>query len=170
MKRTMEWLGQQSDTVFLGQAVGAAGTFLSATINDVPAEKRLEVPVCEQMQLQMSIGMAIDHFVPISIFPRQNFLLLATAEMVNMLDKIPVMSDYKMFPPVIIRTAAGTTKPIHPGHQHVGHFVAAFKELFTEIEVVELHEPEDIFPAYERAYRTRKPTLILEFGDHYNDK
>ena len=170
MKRTMEWLATQQDTMFLGQAVGCAGTFLAATVADVPAERRLEVPVCEQMQMQMSIGMALDGMVPISIFPRQNFLLLATAELVNMLDKIPVMSDNKMIPPVIIRTAAGTTRPIHPGHQHVGHFVDAFKAMFTTIRVVELHEPEDIFPAYQKAYEDRVPTLLLEFGDHYGEK
>jgi len=38
------------------------------------------------------------------------------------------------------------------------------------VDVVELHEPEDIFPAYQKAFLSRKPTLLLEFGDHYNDK
>jgi hypothetical protein len=40
------------------------------------------------------------------------------------------------------------------------------------IEVMRLEEPEDIFPAYERAYtRTDgKSTVIVEYGDYYGEK
>ena len=40
------------------------------------------------------------------------------------------------------------------------------------IEVIRLEEPEDIFPAYERAYNRTdgKSTVIVEYGDYYGEK
>lgn len=170
LKQTMAWLGRQPETLFLGQAVGCPGTFMHATLADVCADKRLELPVCESFQMQMSIGLALQKVVPVSIYPRQNFLLLAIADMANMLDKLPDISAGEVVPGVIIRTAAGTTRPIDPGHQHVGNFAEAFRTLFKHIRVQELHEPEEILPAYQEAYHSRQPTLLIEFGDHYADK
>jgi pyruvate/2-oxoglutarate/acetoin dehydrogenase E1 component len=168
----MEWLATKEDTVFVGQAVGVPGTFMYQTLRDTPEGKRLEFPVCESFQMQFSIGLALGGKVPISIYPRQNFLLLATGDMVNMLDKIPAISGNKVLPKVIIRVATGPDTPVHPGHQHVGNYADAFRKLFSWIEVVELEEPDQIFPAYQKAYeRTdNKSTLLIETGNYYNAK
>ena len=42
----------------------------------------------------------------------------------------------------------------------------------NNIDVIRLEEPEEIFPAYEKAYlRTDgKSTLIVEYGDYYGEK
>jgi pyruvate/2-oxoglutarate/acetoin dehydrogenase E1 component len=170
VQEAMTWISKQPNTLFLGQAVAYPGTFMHATLEGVPAEQRLEMPVCESFQMQTSIGLALAGVYPISIFPRQNFLLLATGDMSNLLDKLVDMSGGKVSPAMIIRTAAGTTKPIHPGHQHVGNYAETFRTLFKNIVVKELHEPEDILPAYQEAYSSKKPTLLIEFGDHYGDK
>ncbi|MBX3166257.1 MAG: hypothetical protein KF760_02550 [Candidatus Eremiobacteraeota bacterium] len=170
MKETMTWLAEQPDTLFLGQAVGCPGTFMYGTVEHLDEGRRIEIPVCESFQMQMSIGLALAGTVAISIYPRQNFLMLAMGDMSCLLDKLSDMSGGEVVPPVIIRTAAGTTKPIHPGHQHVGNYADGFRAIFKNIEVVELHEPEDIFPAYQRAYANRRPTLLIEFGDFYGDK
>lgn len=170
IKRSMNWLGEQEKVVFLGQAVGNAGTFVFGTVEDVPSEKRLEFPVCESFQMQATLGMSLSGYVPVSIFPRQNFLLLAASDMANMIDKMPALSDGEKIPHIIIRVCAGTTRPIHPGVQHVGNFASAFREMFTTINVVELHEPEEVFPAYQKAMSEKGVTLIIEFGDSYNEK
>ena len=140
MKRTMEWLAEQPRTLFMGQAVGSKGTFLSATLEDVPEAKRLELPVCESFQMQVAMGMALEGVVPISVYPRQNFMLLATSEIVNMIDKLSAISVGEVTPSIIIRTAAGTTRPINPGHQHVGNYAAGLRAMVDEVEIVELHE------------------------------
>lgn len=170
LKRTMEWLASQPNTIFLGQAVGCAGTFMHGTISDVPAAKRIEMPVSEQFQMQVTIGLALDGQRPISIYPRQNFLLLAAGELSNVLDKMEDISSGKVIPPVIIRTAAGTTRPIHPGHQHVGNFAETFRALLKHVDVIELHDPDEIFPAYRKVYESKKPTILIEFGDYYGEK
>jgi pyruvate/2-oxoglutarate/acetoin dehydrogenase E1 component len=170
MRRAMEWLGEQPETGFLGQAVGYPGTFLHATMETVPAAKRLEFPVTESFQMQATLGLALAGSVPVSVYPRQNFLMLAMGDLINMVDKLPAISGGKVHPPMLIRTAAGTTKPIHPGHQHVGHLAPHFRELLPNVQVVELWEPEHIVPAYQAAFRSRKPAILVEFGDFYGDK
>jgi pyruvate/2-oxoglutarate/acetoin dehydrogenase E1 component len=170
VKRSMEWLAEDPRTIFLGQAVGCPGTFMYGSVADIPAERRVEIPVSESLQMQMTLGISLAGGIPISIFPRQNFLLLATSDMVNMIDKMAAISDGAINPQLIIRTAVGTTAPIHPGHQHVGNFSAGLRSMFTTIDVVELHEPEQIYPTYQKALENRGPTLIIEFGDHLSSK
>jgi pyruvate/2-oxoglutarate/acetoin dehydrogenase E1 component len=172
LKRAMNWLSNQDQTLFLGQAVAYPGTGMTNTLTDVRKDKLLEMPVVEEMQMGISIGLAINGSVPITIFPRWNFLLLATNQIVNHLDKLSLYSDGQFKPKVIIRTSIGSERPIHPQHQHVGDYTEAFRLMLTTCEVIRLDEPEDIFPAYEKAYLRQdgKSTIIIEYGDYYNEK
>ncbi len=101
----------------MGQAVVDAGTAMSTTLQHIPIEKRLELPVAEEMQLGMAIGMSLSGALPICIYPRFNFLLLAVNQLVNHLDKLPLYSTYR--PKVLIRTAVATGYPLDPGPQHL---------------------------------------------------
>lgn len=170
LKKAMNYLSEHPDTIFLGQAVEYSGTAMTNTLSDVPACKKIEMPVCEDMQAGIANGLALTGKVPVSIFPRWNFLLLAVNQIVNHLDKIPDMSNYK--PRVIIRTSIGSERPIHPQHQHVGDFTDAFKLMLKNVEVVRLEEPEQIFPAYKKALERQdgKSTIIVEYGDYYHEK
>jgi pyruvate/2-oxoglutarate/acetoin dehydrogenase E1 component len=172
LKRTMEWLAAQPKTIFVGQTAAVPGTFMYQTLRDVPPERALEFPVNESFQMQFSIGLALEGYVPISVYPRQNFLMLAAGDMANMLDKFSAMTQGQVRPRVIIRVATGPYKPVHPGHQHVGNYAEAFRRMFEWIEVVELEEPGDIFPAYERALlrEDSRSTLLIEDGNYYNEK
>jgi pyruvate/2-oxoglutarate/acetoin dehydrogenase E1 component len=172
LSRSMEMLGRDPRTIFMGQAVACAGTGMTNTLKNVPREKLLELPVAEEMQMGMSTGMALTGLVPISIYPRWNFLLLAVNQIVGHLDKMSAMSDGGYKPKVIIRTGIGSERPLHPQFQHVGDFTEAFKLMCTTIEVIRLDEPQDIFPAYEKALNRTdgRSTLIVEYGDYYNEK
>lgn len=172
LKRTMEWLAKQPKTLFVGQTVAGPGTFMYQTLRDVPKSRTLEMPINESFQMQFTIGLALAGYMPISVYPRQNFLLIATSDMANMLEKIPVISDYKWNPKMIIRVAAGPYKPVHPGHQHVGNYAQAFKKMFDWLDIVEVNEPKEIFPAYKHALlrKDQRATMIIEHGNFYNDK
>ena len=172
LKRTMEWLATQPKTLFVGQTVAGPGTFMYSTLRDLPAKKTLEMPINESFQMQFTIGLALAGYIPISCYPRQNFLLLATSDMVNMLDKIPAISSNQILPRVIIRAAIGPDAPVHPGHQHIGNYAEGFRQMFNWIDVVELREPEDIFPAYQQALgrEDQKATLLIEYGNYYSTK
>jgi len=172
LKKTMEWLATQPKVMFVGQTVAGPGTFMFQTLRDCPKDRTLEMPINESFQMQFTIGMALAGYIPVSVYPRQNFLLLATADMVNMLDKIPVISDRKWPLKVIIRVATGPDAPVHPGHQHIDNYAQSFRRFFEWIEVVELDNAEDIFPAYKNALERTdgKSTLIIEHGNFYNEE
>ena len=73
LKRSMSWLAKQENTIFIGQAVEVPGTAMSNTLSDVDKEKLFELPVAEEMQMGLSLGLALEGHIPISIFPRWNF-------------------------------------------------------------------------------------------------
>jgi pyruvate/2-oxoglutarate/acetoin dehydrogenase E1 component len=172
MCRAMEFLARDEKTIFLGQAVACPGTAMSNTLKNVSREKLLELPVTEEMQMGMATGMALTGLVPVSIYPRWNFLLLSVNQIVNHLDKLPIVSNGGYKPKVIIRTGIGSERPLHPQHQHIGDFTEAFRLMCKTIEVIRLEEPADIFPAYKKALEREdgRSTLVVEYGDYYNEK
>jgi pyruvate/2-oxoglutarate/acetoin dehydrogenase E1 component len=172
LKRSMDWLAQDARILFLGQAVEVAGTAITNTLKDVPREKLLEMPVNEEMQMGITNGLALDGAIPVSIYPRWNFLLLATNQLVSHLDKIHTMSRGGYAPKAIIRTSIGSERPLHPGHQHVGDYTEAFRLMCHWVEVIRLDEPEQIFPAYQKALLRDdgRSTVIVEWGDYYSEK
>jgi pyruvate/2-oxoglutarate/acetoin dehydrogenase E1 component len=125
----------------------------------------------------MSMGMALEGFVPITCYPRFDFLILATNQLVNHLDKISIISEGQFQPRVIIRTSIGSRIPLDAGEQHTQDHTQAYRSLLKRVDVVILEESDDIFPAFKYAYE-RQPkskydslvTLIIEWGDHYNAK
>lgn len=156
--------------IFMGQAVEYAGTAMSNTLKDVPKEKLLEMPVFEDTQMGMTLGLALSGYIPVSIYPRWNFLACATNQLVNHVDKITMMSDYK--PRIIIRTGIGSERPLHPQHQHVGDYTDAYRLLCPNIDIIRLEEPRHVYDAYCTAYLRRdgKATILVEYGDYYNEK
>ena len=168
----MEFLARDPRTMFLGQAVACPGTAMTNTLKNVAREKLLELPVTEEMQMGMSTGLALTGLVPVSIYPRWNFVLLAVNQVVSHLDKLPAMSNGGFQPKVIIRTGIGSERPLHPQFQHVGDFTDAFRLMCKNIDIIRLDEPEHIFPAYQKALEREdgKSTIIVEYGDYYSEK
>lgn len=170
--RAMEMLAEDPRVLFLGQAVACPGTAMSNTLKKVAPAKLLELPVTEELQMGMSTGLALAGHIPVTIFPRWNFLLLAVNQVVSHLDKLPLMSNGGYQPKVIIRTGIGSERPLHPQHQHVGDFTEAFRLMCNNIEVIRLEEPADVMPAYTKALRREdgKSTILVEYGDYYSEK
>ena len=82
------------------------------------------------------------------------------------------MAGNKIKPKVIIRTGVGSQRPLHPQFQHIGDFSESIQKMCTTIEVIKLENPSDIFPAYKKAYDREDGvnTIIVEYGDYYNEK
>lgn len=173
LNRTMEWMGQQPKVRFIGQSVEWDGHALFKSMVKVPAEKRLELPVFEDFQMGLSIGLALEGWIPVNIYPRSDFLIIATNQLVNHLTNVRTVTEGKLRPRVITRVSVGATDPMHPGPQHCQDHTAALKLLTRgEIEIVELREQDQIFPAYQRAVTREdaKPTILVEYGDLYHMK
>jgi len=172
LKRSMNYLAENKKTIFIGQAVEVAGTAMSNTLKDVNSSKLLELPVAEEMQMGITTGLALNGNIPVSIFPRWNFLLLAINQLVNHLDKINIMSNNGFKAKAIIRTGIGSQRPLHPQYQHIGDFTDQVQKMCATIDVIKLNEPKDIFSSYKKALDRKdgRSTLLVEFGDYYNEK
>lgn len=163
--RAMELIAEQPRSIFLGQAVSCAGTGMSRSFDKVPREKLLELPVAESMQMGMSIGLSLEGMLPVSVFPRQNFLWCAADQLINHLDKIPMFSAYQ--PKVIIRTAVCAPTPLDPGPQHLGEFSDFFRGILRTVAVVKLERASMILPAYRDAVARAGSTLLTEYPELY---
>jgi pyruvate/2-oxoglutarate/acetoin dehydrogenase E1 component len=171
LSRSMSFLADQHDTLFLGQAVAVPGTAMRNTLECVQEEKLLELPVEEDFQLGLAVGLSLNGITPICVFPRWNFLLLATNQLVNHLDKLKELTQSSNPGRVIIRTGIGSQKPLHPGPQHVGDFTEAFRLMCININIVRLDSPDMIYSEYKKAYEREDGTssLLIEWSDRYHE-
>jgi len=170
LTKAMELLSENEKTIFLGQSVACSGNAIYKTLEKVPVTKRIELPIIEDTQMGMSIGLSFEGFIPISIFPRMDFLILATNQLVNHLDKIKEMSNNHFNPKVIIRTSIGATRPLYPGVQHCSDYTEALKLILKNVKVIKLENSRDIMPEYKKALESNSPTLLIEISDLYDSE
>ena len=118
----------------------------------------------------ISTGLALNGFIPVTCYPRFDFLILSLNQLVNHLDKIKDMSLGKLKAKVIIRTSIGSKKPLNGGPQHTQDHTIAIKKMLKNIEVVKLKKTNQIFKSYKKALKRKdmKSTLLIEYGDYYN--
>lgn len=168
----MALLARQDKALFVGQSVRYPGHAMFNTLEEaeVSMEQRIELPVAEEMQLGFCTGLALEGFIPISIFPRMDFLILAMNQLVNHLDKIEEMSCGQFIPRVIIRTMIGSTHPLNPGPQHCQDHTEALKLMLNNIGVVRLTQANEVLPAYTEALNSLYSTIIVEIADLYTDE
>ena len=169
LTQAMTKLANDKRTLFLGQSVCYSGQAMFPTLEGVPFEKRIEMPIAEEMQMGISIGLSIVGFIPISLYSRMDFLLLAMNQLVNHLDKIVWLSKGEFMPKVIIRTLVGSKTPLDGGLQHTQDYSEVIKPFIPNIEVFRLTDAECIIPCYQEAMRSPKSSLMVEYGDKYGD-
>ncbi len=165
--KAMEMLAENKRVIFLGQSIRYPGHVMYGTLENVPISRRIELPVFEDVQLGMSTGLSLEGYIPVSIFPRIDFLIIAVNQLVNHLDKVEEMSCAQFKPKVIIRTMLGSVKPLYPGAQHCQDHTEALECLMTNIDVVKLTQSRDIVPAYKVALESERSTILIESADLY---
>jgi pyruvate/2-oxoglutarate/acetoin dehydrogenase E1 component len=162
LKASMEMLAENPRVIFMGQSVACPGTGMSRTLEGVPKHKLLELPVAEDMQLGMSTGMSLNGYIPVSIYPRINFLLLAMSQLVLHLDKLSVYSRNGFKPRVIIRTCIASNIPMDPGVQHLGDYSEALRRMLLTVRLVTLDDADRIMPEYKKAMEFEGSTILIE--------
>ena len=168
--KSMKWLGEKENTLFLGQATLFSGQAISGTLGEIPKDKLIELPVAEEVQMGLCAGLSLEGYVPISIYPRFNFMMLAINQLVNHIDKMKEMSKGMLVPKVIVRVAVGASKPIDGGAQHTQDFTESIKHMLTDTTLVELTEPSQVFTTFKEAYNRNGSTVVVEWGDYYSEK
>ena len=172
LTKAMKLLAKDKRVIFLGQNVVYPGSIMSSSLKEVPNSKKIELPLIEDMQMGMSLGLFLEGYIPVSIYPRIDFLIIATNQLVNHLDKIEEMSCGRFKPKVIIRTAIGSTKPLYPGLQHCSDYTDGFRHMLKNVEVIRLARSKEIVPSYKHALERKdgKSTLLIEVADLYGEK
>lgn len=168
--RSMNWLSKKKDTIFLGQSVSYSGNAIFNTLKNVPQNKKIELPVFEEMQMGISTGLALSGFTPITCYPRFDFFILSLNQLVNHLDKIKFMSNNQLKAKVMIRVAIGSKNPLDGGVQHTQDYSKVLPKMLTEVECIHLTEPKYIFNSFKKAYYSDHSSILIENGDFYNDK
>ena len=164
----MTKLGEMDNTVFLGQQILFPGNPMSGTLIDVPKEKMIELPVMEDSQMGMSLGMAMAGKFVVTFYPRWDFLICAANQLVNHVDKIELMSNGQWKPNIIIRVAKGSEIPLNPGPQHRGNYFNEFQSITQTIKFFDCVTVDDIENAYNHAINEGGITLINEYPEKYN--
>lgn len=155
----MRKLAEDPRTVFVGQSMRYDGAAIYHSVEGVPMEKRLEMPVIEDFQLGYCIGLSLTGKIPICIYPRMDFMLLCMNQLVNHLDKLP-MFGWK--PKVIIRCRVGQKTPLDAGPQHTQNHTEAFKSMLKSIHVWELRTVQDVESVYPLALEVPYSVVIVE--------
>ena len=55
----MEYLAKDKRSIFIGQSVKYPGNSIYSTLKTIPKNKKIEVPVFEDVQMGLSTGLAI---------------------------------------------------------------------------------------------------------------
>lgn len=160
----MRRFAQDERVIFLGQQVASEDFY--GTLKDIPLSKRIEMPVAEELQLGLSIGLALEGFLPISIYQRMDFLPRACDQLINHLNLIPEMSGGLFKPKVIIRTTIGSKFPLDVGPQHSQDLTEMFK-IVLKFPVLKVTTVEEVHRIYDIARNGNGPVLIVEVQDLY---
>ncbi len=152
-------LAEDPRTIFVGQSVAYDGAAIHASLDGVPMSKRIEMPVIEDFQVGFCIGLALTGKVPVCIFPRMDFMLLAANQIVNHLDKLPHNGWNAK---VILRTVVGQKAPLDAGPQHTQNYTQAFRSMLRSVSVDELNVSDEVIPIYRRALGSAHSSLIVE--------
>ena len=168
LTNAMTELATIPDSVFIGQQIVYAGNPMSTTLAGVPKDKMIELPVMEETQMGMSLGIAMTGKTVVTFYPRWDFIICAANQLINHIDKFELMTDTT--PHIIIRLGKGSTTPLDPGYQHCGNYFEEFKSLCSMITFFDLKCWENIEPAYEFVKKTKGVYILVEYPELYYTK
>ena len=165
LTKSMTWLAEQNNVIFIGQQIVYAGNPMSTTLTNVPKDLMIEVPVIEETQMGMSLGLAMAGKTVVTFYPRWDFIILAVNQLVNHIDKYKLMTGKQAN--IIIRLGKGSDKPLDPGHQHKGNYLEQFKAMCPNITFWDLKNKDDIFESYLSAYKHQGVHVMVEYPEMY---
>jgi pyruvate/2-oxoglutarate/acetoin dehydrogenase E1 component len=161
----MTFLAQQSDTIFIGQQIVYAGNPMSTTLTNVSKDKMIELPVMEETQMGMSLGLAMTGKTVISFYPRWDFIVSATNQLVNHVDKYEIMTGKKAS--ILIRLGKGSDVPLDPGVQHKNSYFNEFKAMCPNIKFHNLTDTKKIYETYIDAFNEGGAHVLVEYPQLY---
>jgi len=166
LTEVMSDLAKLNNTIFIGQQIVFAGNPMSTTLGDVPKEKMIELPVMEENQMGMGLGLAMTGKTVISFYPRWDFLISAANQLINHVDKYELMTGKTIN--MLIRVGKGSDVPLDPGHQHKANYIEQFKTMCPNITFHDLKTGDDVRIAYKTAIENGGVHILAEYPQLYN--
>jgi pyruvate/2-oxoglutarate/acetoin dehydrogenase E1 component len=161
----MTFLGNKENVLFIGQQIVYAGNPMSTTLTNVQKEKMIELPVMEETQMGMSLGIAMTGKTVVTFYPRWDFIILASNQLINHVDKFELMTGKKVN--LLIRLGKGSDKPLDPGYQHKGDYLVEFSSMCPHIKFHNLTDVTKIKPAYKEAIEAGGVHVLIEYPQLY---
>ena len=161
----MTFLAQKDNTIFIGQQIVYLGNPMSTTLTNVPKEKMIELPVMEETQMGMGLGLSMTGKTVISFYPRWDFIVSATNQLVNHVDKYELMTGKKAN--ILIRLGKGSDTPLDPGVQHKNNYFNEFKSMCPNIKFHNLTEIDTLYETYINAYNEGGVHVLVEYPQLY---
>lgn len=165
IKYQMEEFAKDPKILFLGQQVLSEDFY--DILTNVPLHARREMPVAEDMQLGISIGLSLEGYLPISIYQRMDFIPRAMDQLVNHLNLISQLSRNIFVPKVIIFTTIGTKKPLDVGLQHSGDLTELMKKA-CNFPVFLVTNKDEVIGAFNFARYSGGSTMIIAKQELFN--
>lgn len=165
LTNAMDYLSSKNNIIFIGQQIVYAGNPMSTTLTNVPKEKMIELPVMEETQMGMTLGLSMQGKTVVSFYPRWDFLLSATNQLVNHVDKYNLMTGENIN--ILIRLGKGSDNPLDPGHQHKGNYFNEFQTLCKNIKFHNLLDSNTIMSSYMDAYESGGVHVLVEYPELY---
>lgn len=163
--KSMDYLNTFENIIFIGQQIVFAGNPMSTTLVNVPKEKMVETPVFEEVQMGITLGLAMTGKTVVSFYPRWDFIVSATNQLVNHVDKYELMTGKKVN--ILIRLGKGNDVPLDPGHQHKNDYFSEFSSMCKHIKFHNLTDVSKIEPAYKEAIETGGVHVLVEYPQLY---
>ncbi len=155
--------------IIIGQGVVAGGHGLSSTIPKELHKSCIELPVFEETQTGVALGMALNEDRVISLYPRFDFFILGLNQFINHADKVEQMSGKRFNPNIIFRVGVGAKVPLDAGPQHTNNYTTEMRSMLTGIQVTEIGKTDDPLEIYTCAATKGGLHLIVEHSEYYNN-
>lgn len=161
-------LSEDERVVFIGQGLLDEEPFYG-TLSGVPKSKLLEMPCAEILSTGVAIGLALTGWIPVLLFQRMDFMLLAADQILNHAALFPEMSGGQVKVPMIIRACVGSCdEKFEVGRQHQKDFSSLFEPY---MKLIKIESDEDGTPFFDRD-SIKIPdelTMYIEYKDKYHD-
>ena len=167
IKKSMLLVSKHRNSLFLGQSVKVPGNLLYDSLSKISNSKKIELPIFEDTQMGISIGLSLNGFIPVTCYPRFDFFILSLNQTINHLDKIKDISSNEFNPFVIVRVLVGSKKPMDAGLQHTQNYFQELKSMCKNIKVVNLNNKKKIFKSYKECLKKKKSTIFVEYSELY---
>ncbi len=169
VQKSMKIISKKKNSIFLGQSVKYPGSSIFESLKYVAEKKKFELPVFEDTQMGITLGLALEGFFPISCFPRFDFLVLGLNQLVNHLDKIDYLSNKNFRSKIFIRTMIGSKRPLDAGPQHTQNHSQGLKKILKKVKIVELKNKSQIVKQYKYHLKSKENIILfVEDGDLYH--